>query len=167
MLLQHLSRFLLKKPTSHRRVQFSDYTSEQNIDDEGTTLDRRPSNRNQNEDLVSNSGTSTSVPRSIEVNLARDRIGSLSRNGGGGGGGGGHHYTTGPLIPCEPPSPAPSRRTERSTMNRAPSTADISQYECNEDGAIRLHMVSNMILLIASLIMIGTGKNILSYCLRC
>ena len=159
MLLQHL-----KKLTSHHRVQFSDYTSEQNIDDEGTSFDRRPSNRNQNEDLVSNSGTSTSVPRSIEVNLARDRIGSLSRNGGGGGGGGGGgsgHYTTGPLIPCEPPSPAPSRRTERSTMNRAPSVADISQYECNEDGAIRLHMISNMILLIASLIMIGTGKNIL------
>ena len=71
---------------------------------------------------------------------------------------------TGPLIPCEPPSPAPSRRggyqgEERGTMNRAPSTADISQYECNEDGAIRLHMVSNMILLISSLIMIGTGKS--------
>ena len=44
------------------------------------------------------------------------------------------------------------------TMNRAPSNADISQYECSEDGAIRLHMVSNMILLIASLVMIGTGK---------
>ena len=34
----------------------------------------------------------------------------------------------------------------------------ISQYECTEDGATTLHALTNLILLIASLIMIGTGK---------
>ena len=152
----------------HDRAHFSDYNSEHNINVD-TTLEIRPSNHIfvtnniQNEDLGSNSGTSTSLPRSIDINLARgDRNGTLGRNGGGG------HYTAGPLIPCDPPSPVPSRRSTRSyreveerpggTMQRAASTADISQYECSEDGAIRLHMVSNMILLIASLLMIGTGK---------
>ena len=73
---------------------FSDYTSEQNID--GATLEKRPSSRGPNEDLLSNSGTSTSVPRSIEINLARDRIGSLARNGGTSGGGA--QYTAGNVI---------------------------------------------------------------------
>ena len=159
----------------HDHAHFSDYTSEHNINDD-TTLEKQPSNHIlvtnniQNEDLGSNSGTSTSLPRSIDINLARDRNGTLGRNGGGGGPGSGCHYTAGPLIPCDLPSPVPSRRSNRSyreveerpggTMQRAASTADISQYECSEDGAIRLHMVSNMILLIASLLMIGTGKYI-------
>ena len=159
----------------HDHAYFSDYTSEHNINVD-TTLEKRPSNHIfvtnniQNEDLGSNSGTSTSLPRSIDINLARDRNGTLGRNGGGGGPGSGCHYTAGPLIPCDPPSPVHSRRSTRSyreveerpggTMQRAASTADISQYECSEDGAIRLHMVSNMILLIASLLMIGTGNYI-------
>ena len=45
-------------------------------------------NNIQNEDLGSNSGTSTSLPRSIDINLARDRNGTLGRTGGGGGPGG-------------------------------------------------------------------------------
>ena len=159
----------------HDHAYFSDYTSEHNINVDNT-LEKRPSNHIfvtnniQNEDLGSNSGTSTSLPRSIDINLARDRNGTSGRNGGGGGPGSGCHYTAGPLIPCDPPSPVHSRRSTRSyreveerpggTMQRAASTADISQYECSEDGAIRLHMVSNMILLIASLLMIGTGNYI-------
>ena len=152
----------------HDHAYFSDYTSEHNINVD-TTLEKQPSNHIfltnniQNEDLGSNSGTSTSLPRSIDINLARDRNGTLGRNGGGGGPGSGCHY-----IPCEPASPVPSRtRSYREveerpggTMQRAASTADISQYECSEDGAIKLHMVSNMILLIASLLMIGTGNYI-------
>ena len=90
MLLQHLKAGSFKKTYKSSPCPIFRL----HIDDEGTTFDRRPSNRDQNEDLVSNSGTSTSVPRSIEINLARDRIGSLGRNGGGGGGGSGH-YTTG------------------------------------------------------------------------
>ena len=154
----------------HDHAYFSDYTSEHNINVD-TTLEKRPSNHIfvtnniQNEDLGSNSGTSTSLPRSIDINLARDRNGTLGRNGGGGGPGSGCHY-----IPCEPASPVPSRtRSYREveerpggTMQRAASTADISQYECSEDGAIRLHMVSNMILLVASLLMIGTGNYIIN-----
>ena len=36
------------------------------------------------------------------------------------------------------------------TMQRAASTEDISQNECSEDRAIRLHTASNLILLIGS-----------------
>ena len=77
----------------------------------------------------------------------------------------------GPLPQREPPSPAQSRRTttqqqhqfdtlERrpsvSKMHRTASTADISEYKINE-GAIKLLSVSDLILLIASLVMVATG----------
>jgi hypothetical protein len=42
-------------------------------------------------------------------------------------------------------------------MQRSQSTADITQYECNENGARNLQVISNLILLIASLILIGAG----------
>ena len=73
----------------------------------------------------------------------------------------------GPLPQREPPSPAPSRRTHFDTLERRPSysknmyrttsTADISEYKMNDTGAIKLQTVSNLILLIASLIMISVG----------
>ena len=75
----------------------------------------------------------------------------------------------GPLPQREPPSPAQSRRAttqhqfdtlERrpsvSKMHRTASTADISEYKINE-GAIKLLSVSDLILLIASLVMVATG----------
>ena len=45
-----------------------------------------------------------------------------------------------------------STRSTGSTMHRRTSTADISQHECSEDGAIRLQMASNLILLIGSIL---------------
>ena len=100
-----------------------------------------------------------SLPRSIEINPGRERNGTLGRDGWFGPGVGGH-YTASPLIPCDPPSPVPSRRSTRrilvdeapgGTWHRTASTADISQNECSEDGAIRLHMASNLILLTGSI----------------
>ena len=44
-------------------------------------------------------------------------------------------------------------------MHRTASTADISEYKINE-GAIKLLSVSDLILLIASLVMVATGKSI-------
>ena len=41
-------------------------------------------------------------------------------------------------------------------MHRTASTADISEYKINE-GAIKLLSVSDLILLIASLVMVATG----------
>lgn len=94
------------------------------------------------------------------------------------GRGGGPPYA-GPLPQREPPSPAQSRRTtvthpsqhhqfdtlessrrpSVSKMHRTASTADISEYKINE-GAIKLLSVSDLILLIASLVMVATGKSI-------
>ena len=94
------------------------------------------------------------------------------------GRGGGPPYV-GPLPQREPPSPAQSRRTtithppqhhqfdtlessrrpSVSKMHRTASTADISEYKINE-GAIKLLSVSDLILLIASLVMVATGKSI-------
>ena len=48
------------------------------------------------------------------------------------------------------------RRPSFSKMHRTTSTADISKYKISE-GAIKLMSVSNLILLIASLVMIATG----------
>ncbi len=42
-------------------------------------------------------------------------------------------------------------------MQRVQSSADISAYECS-DGATTLQSMSSLILLIASLIMIGIGR---------
>ena len=92
-----------------------------------------------------------SLPSSIEINPGRERNGTLGRDGFFGPGGGGH-YTASPLTPCDPPSPVPSQRSTESTWHRTASTVDISQNECSEDGAIRLRMASNMMLLIASLL---------------
>ena len=100
-----------------------------------------------------------SPPRSFEINPGRERNGNLGRVGSFGPGSGGDS-TASPLTPCDPPSPVPSQRSTRSilvdgapggTWHRTASTADISQNECSEDGAIRLYMASNLILLIGSI----------------
>ena len=85
---------------------------------------------------------------------------------------------TGPLLTRDPvpPSPAPSRRTthfdtyERrpsysQKMHRTASTADISEYKMSDTGAIKLQVGSNLVLLIASLVMIAVGKYVLPFCL--
>ena len=93
-----------------------------------------------------------------------------TRRGPGRASGRGPPYA-GPLPQREPPSPAQSRRPTQqqhqfdtlerrpsvSKMHRTASTADISEYKINE-GAIKLLAVSDLILLIASLVMVATGK---------
>ncbi len=94
-----------------------------------------------------------------EVNSAAE-LAYESRRGSRSGSRQNHSYV-GPLNQCEPPSPAPSQRRPMSSdpydrrsvrsvnMHRVQSTADISQYECQEEGAIRLLTLINLILLIA------------------
>ena len=126
------------------------------------------------EDIYSTSTSSLPIDIPVEDNQTGGDLANGGRRGSqgriGGGAHGGYQYSR-PGTPCD--SLAQDHRDARDakrpnydnsydrrstmTMSRAVSTADISQYECNEDGAIRLHFVINLILLITSLIMIGTG----------
>ena len=98
-----------------------------------------------------------SLPRSTEINPGR--VTTLGHDGLFGLSGGGH-YTASPLTTCNPSSPVPSQRSTQSIMvdeapggtwHRTTSISDISQNECGEDGAIRLHVASNLILLIGNI----------------
>ena len=48
-------------------------------------------------------------------------------------------------------------------MHRTASTADISEYKMSDTGAIKLQVGSNLVLLIASLVMIAVGKYLLPF----
>lgn len=55
-----------------------------------------------------------------------------------------------------------SRSHHTNTMQRSPSSADISTYTCGE-GSRKLQIASNLILLIVSLVMIGTGSGLMGF----
>ena len=129
-------------------------------------------NRDQ-EEVWSVSTASSTLPSRINVELeppeGLPEVAMDNRRGS-------RRYATPYSIPVcqqEPPSPAPSTRrnhhmpTEADSLERQPSTvfrmekypstADIAEYECGEETANNLYRVSNLILLVISLIIIGTG----------